>query len=386
MNPRSLLLLLLGFAGASPAIAQRVAAFGAIDAAIEDGIRRGAYPAAVVMVGRRDTVLYARGYGHFTWNPGSRRPDPATTLWDIASLSKVVATTSEIARMVERGQLDLEAPVGRYLPDFRGNAKGRVTLRMLLDHTSGLPAYSALYRGRPTISAARTKLMAIPLVRAPGASALYSDLNAMVAALVVERVAAAPFDDLTRRDVFEPLGMRETLWRPRSADNSRVVPTGRAAGRPIAGTVNDPNARILGGVAGHAGVFSTGLDLAHFAQAWLRVLTDPGATGWLHPATALRFSERGPSTGTRALGWDTPNLNPDDGKPALYGRCATTTTLGHAGWTGTLIWLDPAADLFVVLLTNRSFAPRNAKRSFEQIREVRAQVSDAARRAAGGKC
>lgn len=386
MIRRSLLLLLAVAGGARPASTQRVAAFGAIDAAIEDGIRLGTYPAAVVVVGRRDTVLYAKGYGHFTWNRGSRRPDPATTLWDIASLSKVVATASEIARMVERGQLDLEAPVDRYLSEFRGTAKERVTLRMLLDHTSGLPPYSELYRGRPTISAARTKLLSIPLVRAPGASALYSDLNAMLAALVVERVAGAPFADVTRRDVFEPLGMRETFWQPPSADNSRVAPTGRFAGHPISGTVNDANARALGGVAGHAGVFSTGLDLAHFSQAWLRVLVDPGATGWLRPVTALRFSARGPRTGTRALGWDTPNLNPEDGKPALYGRCATSTTLGHTGWTGTLIWLDPAADLFVVLLTNRSFAPRSAKRSFEQIREVRARVSDAARRAVGGKC
>lgn len=371
----------------SPAVAQRPVAFRAIDAAIEDGIRRHIYPAAVVMVGRRDSILYRKGYGHFTWSNRTTRPDPASTLWDIASLSKVVATASTVAKLVERGTLDLEAPVERYLPEFAGVSKDQVTVRMLLDHTSGLPPYEALYRGRPTISAAREKLLTVPLTRMPGASALYSDLNAMLAAMVVERVAGESFDSVSRQEVFEPLGMRTTLWSPPAADQTRAVPTAKFKGRAISGVVNDENARILGGVAGHAGVFSTGADLARFAQSWLRALVNVDAPApWLNSATALRFTERSLESGTRALGWDTPILTPGDGKPPLYGRCATPTTFGHTGWTGTLIWIDPAADLFVVLLTNRSYDPRSATRSFEQIREVRAKVSDAARRAVGKSC
>jgi CubicO group peptidase (beta-lactamase class C family) len=298
----------------------------------------------------------------------------------------VVGTPSAVATLVQRGQLDLEAPVSRYLADFVGGRKDMVTVRMLLDHTSGLPAYSPIYRGQPTLSAARSKVLTVPLTRAPGQEALYSDLNAMLAAMVVEQVAGAPFADVTRREVFEPLGMRTTLWTVPSPDQTRAVPTGRISGRSIGGVVNDLNARTLGGVAGHAGVFSTGLDLGRFAQSWLRALGTPTATTWLTTATATQFTARGLTSGTRALGWDTPNLSPDDGGPALYGWCATSTTLGHTGWTGTLLWLDPASDIFVVFLTNRSYAPRNEKRSFDQIRMVRAKVSDAARRGAGGVC
>lgn len=379
-------LLLLLVVAASSLHAQSSPAFRAVDAAVEEGIRLGTYPAAVVVVGRRDSVLHAKGFGHFTWSNGTSRPDPRTSLWDIASLSKVVATASAVATLVQRGQLDLEAPVSRYLTDFAGGSKDQVTVRMLLDHTSGLPAYSPIHRGQPTLAAARSKVLTVPLTRTPGREALYSDLNAMLAAMVVESAAGAPFADVTRREVFEPLGMRATLWKLPSPDQTRAVPTARVSGRSIGGVVNDLNARTLGGVAGHAGVFSTGLDLGRFAQSWLRALGTPEATTWLTTATATRFTERGLTSGTRALGWDTPNLSPDDGGPALYGWCATSTTLGHTGWTGTLLWLDPASDIFVVFLTNRSYAPRNEKRSFDQIRMIRAKVSDAARSAVGKGC
>ncbi len=378
-----LLLVTLCLTGAHLASAQLMTPWRAIDAAVDDGIRQGTYPAAVVLVGRRDTVLYAKGYGHFTWSMSTARPDPATTLWDIASISKIV-TASAAAVLVQRGELDLDAPVMRYLPEFRGIEKDQVTVRMLLDHTSGLPAYDALYRGNPTLSAARTKLLALPLAREPGVTPLYSDLNAMLAAMVVEEAGGARFAEITRREVFAPLGMQTTLWRPPVSDMTRTVPTSRVKGRSVSGVVNDENARILGGVAGHAGVFSTGRDLARFAQSWLAALSSPQTSSWLNATIAERFALRGAASGTRALGWDTPTLRPDDGGPSLYGRCATSTTLGHTGWTGTVIWIDPAADLFVVFLTNRSYAPRNATRSFSQMREIRAKVSDAARAAANG--
>lgn len=380
------LALLLACVAAPPLAAQYSTSSSSIDLAVEQGIRLGTYPAAVVVVGRRDTVLYAKGYGHFTWSNGTSRPDPRTSLWDIASLSKVVATASTVASLVQRGQLDLEAPVSRYLPDFNGTAKDQVTVRMLLDHTSGLPAYSAIHRGGPTLSAARGKVLAVPLSRAPGSAALYSDLNAMLAAMVVEEAAGEGFDVVSRREVFEPLGMTTTLWKVPAIDQTRAVPTGRVGGRSIGGVVNDLNARSLGGVAGHAGVFSTGLDLGRFAQSWLRALADSQTSLWLSAATAHSFGERGLATGTRALGWDTPKLVTEDGGPPLYGRCATATTLGHTGWTGTLLWLDPASDIFLVFLTNRSYAPRSETRSFDQMREIRASVSDAARRMVGRGC
>ncbi|HET9133666.1 MAG TPA: serine hydrolase domain-containing protein [Gemmatimonadales bacterium] len=383
---RSLLVLRLAWfalliAAPQPASAQA----SRIDAAVRDGIRRGTFPGAVVVVGRADTILYARGYGRFAWSGNSSVPDPSRTLWDIASLSKVVGTASAAAVLAGEGRLTLDAPVAAFLPEFTGGGKDNVTVRMLLDHTSGLPAWAKLNGPGITPDEAVRRLLAVPLARAPGATAEYSDLNAILAGMVLERAAGTTLDRLTRERVFAPLGMTSTAWRPAPTDRTRIVPSARLAdGTQLVGIVNDENARALGGVAGHAGLFSTGLDLARFAQAWLRG-TRRGDAPWASATTLAAFLERRPTTGTRALGWDTPRT-PDDGKPSLYGACATSTTVGHTGWTGTALWLDPQADLFVVLLTNRSYAPRRGSRSFDEIRLVRAAVSDAARRIVGGGC
>ncbi|MDZ4259037.1 MAG: serine hydrolase domain-containing protein [Gemmatimonadales bacterium] len=359
--------------------------FAALDSAVRAGVSSGTFPGAVVVVGRSDTILHAAGYGHYTWSRGSPVPNPTTSLWDIASLSKVVATTSAIAVLVDRGLLDLDAPVAAYLPDFFGSGKDKVTVRMLLDHTSGLPAWSSLSVPGVTPQIAMRRLLAVELQREPGRSANYSDINAMLAALVVERAAGQPLERFAQEVVFGPFGMQATLFRPAPADQLRAVPTERRRdGSSLVGVVQDPNARALGGIAGNAGVFSTGTDLAQFAQRWLRVLRD-GDSSWVHPATASGFLVRTPISGTRALGWDTPT-SPTDGLPPLYGACATETTIGHTGWTGTLLWIDPAANLFVIMLTNRSYAPRTGSKSFDDIRLVRAAVSDAARRAVVGSC
>lgn len=362
--------------------AQHSGRFAAIDAAITTGIRQGTYPGAVVVIGRGDSVLYTKGYGHITWNTGSRRPSPATTLWDLASLSKVVATASAAAVLVSEGRLDLDAPVHHYLPEFSGGAKDSVTVRMLLNHTSGLPAWAPLWQMATTSAGARAALYSIALVQPPGERAEYSDLNALLMGLVVSQVAGMPLDAFARDAVFAPLGMGMTMFLPEAADRTRAMPTRRSEGTAKIGVVNDENARAFGGVAGHAGVFSTGMDLARFAQGWL---TDATRTHlvWLTPATLEEFLSRSPNSGTRALGWDTPHV-PEDGGPSLYGRCATSGTVGHTGWTGTALWIDPTTKLFVILLTNRSYAPRNPAVSFEQMRIIRAAVSDAARKALGG--
>jgi CubicO group peptidase (beta-lactamase class C family) len=286
--------------------------------------------------------------------------------------------------LVDRKQIDLEAPVSRLLQEFGGAVKDHVTVRMLLDHTSGLPAWAALGGREGTAAGARARLFDVGLTRPVGATPLYSDLNALIAGEVVTRTSGTPLDVFTRELVFGPTGMRSATWRPVPADQLRSVPSERMAdGTPLVGTVHDPNARVLGGVAGHAGVFATGIDLAHFAQTWLRGLR-LGDSSWVHPATMSQFVQRNGVAGTRALGWDTPLLSPPDGMPPLYGGCATATTLGHTGFTGTLIWIDPDADLFVVFLTNRSYQP--TRRSLSEMRELRAAVSDAARRLAGVRC
>jgi CubicO group peptidase (beta-lactamase class C family) len=370
----------LGLAGglvavALSATAARAQSFGDIDATVRNGIQRGLYPGAVVIVGRRDSVLYARGYGHYTWSPASPVPDPDSTLWDIASITKVVATTSVAMRLVDRKLLELDAPVRRYLPRFAGGPKNRVTVRMLLDHTSGLRSYAPFYvKARRSRARVIDLLYAQPLVRAPGDSAEYSDLNAMLLGLLVEKVGGLPLDQLARREVFRPLGMTRTMYQPPASLRSRIVPSGIWRGRPVPGDVNDQNAVAMGGVAGHAGVFSTGMDLARYATVWLRSGAGPDGQ-WVSPGTLGRFLVKGPNSGSRLLGWDTPEL--DGEEPSVFGTLISDAAYGHTGFTGTELWIDPPRDLYMVFLTNRAFDPRT-RDSLKELRVVRAALSDAA--------
>lgn len=365
---------------AAPGAAQ---SFADVDRAALAGIREGLYPGAVVVIGRRDSILYTRGYGHYTWNPASRVPDPDSTIWDIASITKVVATASSAMRLVDRGSLDLDAPVRRYLPRFAGGLKNRVTVRMLLDHTSGLKSYVPIYRkaGR-----SRTRMIdllyAQPLVRSPGDSAEYSDLNAMLLGLLVESVSGARLDRFAKAEVFDPLGMTETRFRPPARLKRRIAPSGIWRGNPVPGDVNDQNAAAFGGVAGHAGVFSAGMDLARFAQVWLR--EGQGSVGpWVSPATIRQFLTRGPRSGTRLLGWDSPELQGEE--PSIYGTLITHSAYGHTGFTGTELWIDPSHDLFLVFLTNRAFDPKT-RDSVKGLKLVRTELSDAAIRLVPHTC
>ena len=359
---------------ATPAHGQ---SFASIDAAVRDGIQKGIYPGAVVIIGRRDSLLYARGYGHFTWSPSSPVPQPDSSLWDIASITKVVSTAASALRLVDQGKLDLEAPVRRYLPRFSGGPKNQVTVRMLLDHTSGLKRYVPFYlKARGSRARAVDLLYAQPLVRVPGDSAEYSDLNALFLGLVLEKVSGLPLDQLARREVFGPLGMTQTMYRPPASLKRRIVPSGMWRGHPVPGDVNDQNAVAMGGVAGHAGVFSTGMDLARFAAVWLRSGAAP-TEQWVRPATMGRFLVKGPHTGSRLLGWDTPEIDPTAEEPSVFGSLISDAGYGHTGFTGTELWIDPARDLFLIFLTNRAFDPR-VRESAKQLKFVRANLSDAA--------
>jgi CubicO group peptidase (beta-lactamase class C family) len=356
--------------------------FTEVDAEVQDGIQRGIYPGAVVVIGRRDSILYARGYGHFTWKASTPVPSPDSTLWDIASITKVVGTTSAIMRLVDAGRLDLDAPVRRYLPRFSGGMRDQITVRMLLDHTSGLRSYAPLFR------LARTKASAVDVLyqerpnRRPGDLALYSDLNAMFLGLVVESVSHMALDDFVEREVFGPLGLAQATYHPSPVARRRTAPSALWRGHPIQGQVNDPNAAILGGVAGHAGIFATGTDLARYAQAWLR--KGAGPTGqWVSAATIRRFLSRGSNSGPRLLGWDTPEPNADE--PSLYGTLISNAAYGHTGFTGTELWVDPTNDLFLVFLTNRTFDPR-VRNSAHSLRSIRTGLSDAAIRLVPHAC
>ncbi len=348
------------------------------------GIRRGIYPGAVVVVGRRDTVLYARGFGHLTWSVRSPVPRADSTLWDLASLTKVVATTSAVMRLVEQGRIDLDAPVRTYLPRFSGGGREAVTVRMLLDHTSGLRSYLPLYRLATTREQAMDLIYAEPLSREPGSAAEYSDLNALLVGFLIEAVTGEPLDHVVRREVLEPLHLGSTTYHPPAAWLRRTAPSGLDRGHKVRrGAVNDLNAALFGGVAGHAGLFSTGRDLARYAQMWLRH-GKAGGTQWVSDSVLDRFLVRGDHSGTRLLGWDTPDTTGED--PSVFGRLASDAAYGHTGWTGTELWIDPANNLFLVFLTNRSFEPRSRHNSIRELRVVRADLSDAVQRLVPRPC
>jgi CubicO group peptidase (beta-lactamase class C family) len=355
------------------------------DPIVLGGIRRGAYPGAALVIGRRDAILFAKGYGHLTWSPQSAPADPDSTLWDLASLTKVIATTTALMLLVERGRVDLDAPVARYVPEFNGPGTAAVTVRHLLTHTSGLRAWLPLNRlARDSAAAMRLVFEQTPRVP-PGARMEYSDFNAILLGEIVRRAAGVPLDVFAAREIFAPLGLGQTMFRPARRLVPRIAPTGVWRGHPVAGVVNDQNAARLGGVAGHAGLFGTAADLARFAQCMLGEGALPGRPRLLRGETVRAFTavavpaRRGSSA--RTLGWEALPTGED---VSSAGTAFGPRSYGHTGWTGTSLWIDPARDLFVLLLTNRAYAPR-ARRSFTVLKEVRGRVADAAAYAADAR-
>ena len=361
MRLMALLLLLLQIGSVSPSI----------DQAVRDGVTRGVFPGAVVVVGTRDTILLARGYGHLTWSARSPVPAPDSTLYDLASLTKVVATTPAIMVLVQAGKVQLDRPVQDYLPDFRGNGKERVTVRNLLSHTSGLRADIPLYKDAADPAAARQLVMDEPLRWPPGRRVVYSDLNAMLLGWIVEAVSGEPLDRFVHEQVFVPAGMVQTRYLPPRALWHRTAPVGTWHGTPVVGRVYDRNAARLGGVSGHAGLYSTGSDLARYAQIWLRGGLTAQCRPLFRPETVALFTRR--AAGDRALGWELR----DTTSSKDTGTLMSSTTYGHTGYTGTSLWIDPQRGLFVVLLTNRVDAPR-VRRSITRLKEIRGLVADGA--------
>ena len=343
----------------------------AIDRAVLAGISQGVYPGAVVVVGTSERVLLARGYGHFTWNPSSRVPDPDSTLFDMASVTKVVATTTAIMLLADRGQLALQSPVQRYLPEFIGEGKDQVTVRLLLEHRSGLRAGLRLDTLARSAAEARALVLAEPLRYPPATRVVYSDLNAMLLGWIVEAVAGEALDVFVTREVFGPLRMMSAQFRPPKARAATVMPVGLWRGHAVAGEVHDQNAVRLGGVAGHAGMFATGSDLARFAQFMLRRGTLSDGDVLVRAGAVDAFTRRG--IGNRALGWESRDTTVADNS----GQYMSAATYGHTGFTGTSLWIDPERDLFVLVLTNRVFAPRT-NRSITLLKTVRGSVADAA--------
>ena len=351
------------------------------DSAALGGIQHGVYPGAVLVVGRHDTILFAKGYGHLTWSATSPAVSVDSTFWDVASLTKVVATTPALMLLVEQGKVVLDSPVVRYLVEFNSPGTSGITVRHLLTHTSGLRATLPLRDARDSAAALRMVLTTVP-VAPPGTRMVYSDLNAILLGEVVRHVTGQTLDAFVTRAIYGPLGLdQQMLFRPSKRLVPRIAPTNLWRGHPIAGVVNDPSAGMLGGVSGNAGVFATARGLARFAQFMLNEGALPDRSRLLKKETVHQFTQtavparRGVSA--RTLGWEAlPTGEETSSAGTLFGP----HSYGHTGWTGTSLWIDPDRDLFVLLLTNRAYSPR-VRGSFTKLKEIRGRVADAAARA-----
>jgi CubicO group peptidase (beta-lactamase class C family) len=367
--------LIATFGGGLPTKAPRAVGMSSerlskIDHVIERGIAAGGYPGASVVVGRRGAAVWQKGFGKMSWEKTSSAVTAQRTIYDLASLTKVVGTTTALMVLFDEGKVHLDDPVSRYIPEFSGGNKDLVTLRMLLEHRAGLPAGRDLWRIAHTPDEARVAVIATPLVCEPGRCYEYSDLGADMLGFVVEAAAGMRMDAFLQQRVWGPLGMTDTGFRPADSLRSRIAPTEVAPprGYPLQGEVHDENAFALGGVAGHAGLFSTAADLSIFAQMML----DGGqydGTRIIADSTIALFTKR--AAGTRALGWDTC------GGSGSCGKYLNADAYGHTGYTGTSLWIDPDRDMFVVLLTNRVHEAK-AKRPAKVIADVRADLADAA--------
>ena len=361
-------------------------AFGVIEKAISEK----AFPGATLAVGYRGKVS-VHAFGKLSYDAKAAAANP-NTMYDIASLTKVVATTTLVAKLVEGDfavPLDLDAKIERYLPEWAGgpNAewRNRVTVRHLLTHTSGLPAFKEYWRTTNSrVTAKRStgkqdtlaRIFAEPLEYEPGTKEIYSDLGIILMAEIVERLTGRTLDDLAKSAIFSPLGMKDTMYRPPKKLWPQIAPTeidNQLRHRLVQGEVHDENAFAIGGVSGHAGMFSTTPDLAAFCQMLLNGSVYAHQRILRRSTIAQFTTPQQLSGGTRTLGWAVPT------EGGSSGHYFSAHSFGHTGFTGTSIWIDPDRQLFVVLLTNRVHPTRENTK----IQKVRVELHDAVMQALG---
>jgi uncharacterized protein YbbC (DUF1343 family) len=345
--------LILGWTASATASSEpvpiRPALLADLEDTIEDAIARDHIPGAVVMVGQDDRILYAGALGNLAVSP---RPQTMTrsTIFDLASLTKVVATTTAIMQLTETGTLDLDLPVARYWPAFAANGKEAITPRQLLTHFSGLPPDLDTEDHWTGKAAALDRIVNLRPRHPPGEAFAYSDINFEILGELVARIAKTPLDVYCRKHIFAPLGMTDTGFRPIAAKRPRIAPTDMDRDRPRRGTVQDPTAIRMGGVAGHAGLFGTAADLARFARMILNGGVLDGHRILSARSVALMTAPQTPPDQPviRGLGWDihspyTP-MSDQDLAPGSF---------GHTGFTGTSLWIDPTSRSYVIILASR---------------------------------
>ncbi len=336
-----------------------------VEAAVTAAIAEGKLPGCVVVIGYRGRIAHAKLYGN-------RRIEPVheamtlDTVFDVASLTKPIATATSAMILIERGKLRLDDPVAKHLPEFAAEGKGNITVEHLLLHTGGLIADNPLSDYADGRERAIERICALKPVAAPGERFIYSDVSFVVLGLMVEKVSGQTLDEFARDNIFRPLRMSETMFRPGEAFRARAAPTEKRNGEWLVGEVHDPRAAKLGGVAGHAGLFSTAEDLAVYAEMMLRggkyggiqvlkretweMMTRPREVPRRMP-TASNSPQGQDARGTlwvRGLGWDIRT-----GYSTNRGKKLSDSAFGHGGFTGTSLWIDPENELFVIFLSSR---------------------------------
>jgi uncharacterized protein YbbC (DUF1343 family)/CubicO group peptidase (beta-lactamase class C family) len=331
---------------------------------VEAAVQAKKIPGAVVLIGHDGHVVYRRAFGERSLVP-ERAPMAVGTIFDIASMTKVIATTTAVMQLVEQGKIELSAPVSDYWPEFKQNGKELVTIRELMTHYSGLPPDLELKPAWTGYDTAMQMIVAAKLDVPPGTRFIYSDINFETLGEIVRRVSGEPLDIYCVEHIFKPLGMKDTMFKPPALLRSRIAPTQYehgSSGPVLWGVVHDPTSRYMGGVAGHAGLFSTADDISIFAQMLLNGGTCNGVQ-ILSPLSIEKMTV--PQTPPnkmvlRGLGWDLDSpfaSGHGERLGALYisnrGELFDVGSFGHTGYTGTSIWIDPVTKTYVILLTNR---------------------------------
>lgn len=340
-----------------------------LDSIMRVAIAEGAAPGGALAVGRYGRLVHMKGYGTLDTVKASA-PVDENTIYDMASLTKVIATTTAAMILEEQGVLDLDRTVASYLPELNAPDKAPITVRMIITHRGGLEAFAALYKEFKGREQYLAQINTRPLRSQPGTETVYSDWDLILMQLVIEKLTGQTIDQFVAEKVFTPLGMASTMFNPDSAGYfARIAPTeiDSVRGGLVHGKVHDENAWAIGGVAGHAGLFSSARDLTVFAQMLLNGGQYNGVR-IVKASTLARWTVPQSRTSSRALGWDTPS------KGSSSGDYFSARSFGHTGFTGTSIWIDPEKNLFVILLTNRVNPTRNNNRHVP----LRRAVADAA--------
>jgi len=328
--------------------------FKDVESVVNNGIKDKAYPGAVVLIWQNGSIIYENSFGKFTYDENSSDVN-INTMFDLASLTKVIATTTATMLCLDRGLFNLDDKVVKYIPEFGKNNKENITIKNLLLHNSGLPAFIRFYERGLNNNEVLNEIYSSKLENIPGEKSIYSDLGFITLGKIIEKVTGKTLDKFCADEIFKPLAMNSTYFNVPDSLKKFCAPTeidNYWRMKTIQGEVHDENSYILNGVAGHAGLFSTAEDISKL-MAMLMNKGKINGKEFLKSSTIEMFIKRYGSESTRALGWDTKSE-----KGSTAGNFFSSNSFGHLGFTGTSVWADPVRNLFVVFLTNRVYPTR----------------------------